>query len=252
MGASISPIRLSRRTIASTRKKRNSFQGANETVLTHKRFLSLVSFAKRATQYLQGKINTDSRALLQIFSKERKEKKMKFIVTLFGVVCMPLACAGFGVVAPLTARPRTCNHLVREDTISFSEYQQTYVDPILPHAIESSSSTRKKEQMDPDQRAKADEFWLQRFEEDKEKLHRLNVAAGAAATTIADSSSSSSKSEETWAHYKEEYIDPLHDDESTPPTWKGHTMDPEQRKRSDEFWLAEYLLQKEKLHHDEH
>ena len=240
MGASISPIRLSRRTIASTRKKRNSFQGADKTVLTHKRFLSLVSFPKRATQ-----------VLLQILSKERKEKKMKFIVTLVGVVCMPLSCAGFGVVAPLTARPRTCTHLVREDTISFSEYQQTYVDPILPHAIESSSS-RKKEQMDPDQRAKADEFWLQRFEEDKEKLHRLNVAAGAAATTIASSSSLSSKSEETWAHYKEEYIDPLHDDESTPPTWKGHTMDPEQRKRSDEFWLAEHLLQKEKLHHDEH
>ena len=54
-----------------------------------------------------------------------------------------------------------------EESETWSHYKHAYIDPITPH----ETASKNKNHMDPAKRASADKYWLQKFLEDKEKLH---------------------------------------------------------------------------------
>jgi hypothetical protein len=123
--------------------------------------------------------------------------------------------------------------------ISWKEYKHDYVDPLVKH----EAPPKVKDHTDPVKRAKADQFWLNQFEEDKEKLHRMmehdddNSISGSAVTTGPN---------ETYEHYKHEYLDPITPHERASKV--GSHMDPNKRKTADKYWLEWYKDEKQKLH----
>jgi hypothetical protein len=53
-----------------------------------------------------------------------------------------------------------------KESETWSHYKHEYIDPITPH----EAASKVKNHMDPAKRASADEYWLKKFLEDKEKL----------------------------------------------------------------------------------
>lgn len=152
---------------------------------------------------------------------------------LFLVVLSPTF--GFGFVGSLRTRKFAHPTTLFQEKISWSDYKHDYVDPITPHAIESSV----KGHMDPTKRAIADEYWLTQFEKEKEKLHQY--------MTVETSQEVPVKESETYAHYKHEYIDPITPHETASKV--ASRMDPAKRESADKYWLQKFLNDKEKLHH---
>ena len=124
--------------------------------------------------------------------------------------------------------------------ISWSDYKHDFIDP-----ISESHGSHLEGHMDPAKRQVSDQFWLAQFEEDKERLHQMNVvAAAAAASTGKESTTEPTTSFDT---YKHDYIEPMVETNRKSNSLIGH-MDPNIRAEADEFWLQTFLEEKKKIH----
>uniref|UniRef100_A0A7S4JX13 Uncharacterized protein n=1 Tax=Odontella aurita TaxID=265563 RepID=A0A7S4JX13_9STRA len=145
---------------------------------------------------------------------------------------------------------RTAAALYQEKT-SWSEYKHDYVDPRVPHAtihdpddVDEAAARRRKI---------ADEFWMERVMDEKEKLHRMMETVAAAAGGASESDEDSRAPKETWDHYKHDFVEPLTYHSS--PRGEATTGDEEdtdaarRRAIADKFWLEKFKDDKEKLHH---
>lgn len=101
--------------------------------------------------------------------------------------------AGFGpsqIASPQTAL------LASRTEPTWSKYKHDFVDPITPH--EQPSGLHEP---DSKKRAIADEFWLKQFEDDKDKMHEMMSKDHESRPPLF-------ATDETWDHYKHEFIDP--------------------------------------------
>ena len=122
--------------------------------------------------------------------------------------------------------------------ISWPEYKHDFIDPIPSQHDDSHLEGH----MDPTKRQVSDQYWMEQFAEDKEKLHKLNVALKEDEEAQKMASPATS-----YDSYKMNYIDPIKKSKSFKSDLKGH-MDPSKRAEADEFWLKTVLEEKEKLH----
>lgn len=137
----------------------------------------------------------------------------------------------------------TPSRLYESKQISWPEYKANFIDPIV--VDRSNSDSHLEGHMDPYKRKVSDQYWLAQFEDDKEKLHQLNLDAGAVnSNTPAMEDTASKTSFET---YKNNNLDPMKSSQKSQNILKGH-MDPKKRAESDEFWLHTFLEEKQRLH----
>eukprot|EP00568_Trieres_chinensis_P017625 CAMPEP_0183326580 /NCGR_PEP_ID=MMETSP0160_2-20130417/82602_1 /TAXON_ID=2839 ORGANISM="Odontella Sinensis, Strain Grunow 1884" /NCGR_SAMPLE_ID=MMETSP0160_2 /ASSEMBLY_ACC=CAM_ASM_000250 /LENGTH=154 /DNA_ID=CAMNT_0025494595 /DNA_START=17 /DNA_END=481 /DNA_ORIENTATION=- len=150
---------------------------------------------------------------------------------VFNILLLCAPAAGFSA-GHLAARRSELS--LKQHKISWSEYEHEYVDPLVPHKVDSEMEGR----MDPDRRRTADEFWTAQFNDGKQKLHRINQ-------DDAHPTAHDNAPVDTWAQYKHEYVDPITPHEASSGL-EGH-MDPERRAVADEFWLQKFRDDKKKM-----
>lgn len=88
---------------------------------------------------------------------------------------------------------------------NWGHYKHTHVDPIAPHEQPSAFHS----DVDTKQRAIADEFWSKEFQDEKEHFHDMMAKETKAGGSLFVEQQQDPQ-DETWDHYKHEYIDPDH------------------------------------------
>jgi hypothetical protein len=127
---------------------------------------------------------------------------------------------GFGMHQSHNSRhyvPRSVSSIMFQETATWSEYKQEYVDPqvLTDHAQDRSMEDASYQYHQAKQaHAIADAYWAWQFEQDHEKLHQLNKEHVLKQSHRSDDNDSRSDSEslsltDTWSHYKHDYIDKL-------------------------------------------
>uniref|UniRef100_A0A6U2IKH6 Uncharacterized protein n=1 Tax=Pseudictyota dubia TaxID=2749911 RepID=A0A6U2IKH6_9STRA len=141
----------------------------------------------------------------------------------------------------INGRSRASVTVLSQERTSWSEYKHDYVDPRVPHAsphepdVDEASARR---------RAIADEFWLEQFKDEKDKLHHMMDSGSTKGPE------SSSQPKETWSHYKHDYVEPLTFHSPPIETTAGEDSDAVRRREiADEFWLEKFMDDREKLRH---
>ena len=157
------------------------------------------------------------------------------VVALAALLVCPISSFTTGV----SSRPSSFLFTNKESANSWSEYKHDFVDPLIPHQVES----KIHDHTDPEKRASSDEYWLRQMEQDKNKLNDMMTDE---MVTAASEQDKADKPAESFEHYKQENIDPITPHEMPSPV-TSH-MDPVKREKADEFWQAKFNDEKEKIH----
>lgn len=171
------------------------------------------------------------------------------LLALLGAAAVTPA-SGFGILKAQTTTssallahwPPSSPALKNSERTSWSEYEHDFVEPLTAHAPDSGSAPLDAS---ASKRNVADAYWLQRFEDDRDKLHHMLTHIDYMTSNTNTAKTSKIGKPDTWAHYRHEYIDA-----KIPRKTRKQVVYPmtdEKRAIADEYWMKNYQEGKDKL-----